>query len=510
MTRSRFAFCAGLTIGAAATAIRLAAAESRSVTVASNVPLGISSAVRDKQEALACEGDLAISLVKVGAKASLRIVRAVSERPNVVRTVTLPSDAGEQARLAAHLTHNLCVNEAEEWLRSRQGLAASDAAIDSDTSSRDAHSDASGFDPGVGSDAEPSPDDAMVDLTNPPKTLATLAVAIPPKPVAAPVLPPAPPLPAPFRCPVKAYSPVSVGIFSPLALPLGVTSNNFSLSLLYGQVGRTDGVALGALMLHERCETYGLSAAGVLNLSLERTEGLALSGLLNVHVAPVSGATIAPLTYAEDLTGFQGGLINAASRELRGVQFGLINIHTGTLYGLQLGLINVAYEVRGVQLGLINVAKDSDASLGFQSVSWSRKIRPYAWTSNVTPLQVGVEWDAKRLFATLGFGRLLSAIVSQGAFVLGFGIGIHLLRSEEEGFLFDLTAGFDGRAPIGGSRAVDTLRAGARFGYRPMPHFAGYVYGGVASIVESDDARPIETRPFTTFVKPEFGAGVLF
>jgi hypothetical protein len=163
-----------------------------------------------------------------------------------------------------------------------------------------------------------------------------------------------------------------------------------------------------------------------------------------------------------------------------------------------------------VQLGLINVAKDSDASLGFQSVSWSRKIRPYAWTSNVTPLQVGIEWDAKRLFATLGFGRLLSAIVSQGAFVLGFGVGIHLLRSEEEGFLFDLTAGFDGRAPIRGTRAVDTLRAGARFGYRPLPHFAGYVYGGVASIVESDDALPIETRPFTTFVKPEFGAGVLF
>jgi hypothetical protein len=341
-----------LTIGATATAIRLAAAESRSVTVASDVPLGISSAVRDKQEALACEGNLTISLVKVGAKASLRIVRAVSERPNVVRTVTLPSDAEEQVRLAVHLTHNLCVDEADEWLRARRSLATPDAATDADASARDARSDANGFDPpaadaGVGLDAAltpspddaltPSPDDALVDLPKLPKTLATLAVAIPPKPVAAPVLPPAPPPPAPFRCPVKAYSPMSLGLFSPLALPLGVTSNNFSLSLLYGQVGRTDGVALGALMLHERCETYGLSAAGVVNLSPERTEGLALSGLLNVHVAPVSGATIAPLTYAEDLTGFQGGLINAGSRELRGVQFGRINVHTGKLYGFSLG-----------------------------------------------------------------------------------------------------------------------------------------------------------------------------
>jgi hypothetical protein len=415
----------------------------------------------------------------------------------------------------------LCTNEAEQFLRSlNEGDASADVRNDA----------------GVETNAELVDDAAAAAPPSPaPEVDAGIAAqATRPRDLEQPALKVNP-------CPQARKAPewpVAFSFFSPLGLPWSPPKTSVFFGALYGNYVSTHGVALGTV-LRADCETEGLLLTAM-TLAEGPVDGVSLAGALAVHRAKVRGFTLAPLAILGDLDGasvsfvnvrtgtlrgaeiglanfdpgvthgFVLGLVNLGTANMRGVQAGLLNIATSELEGAQVGLINVGGIVHGTQVGLINVAKDSAASFGLQSVSWSRKVRGYAWTSTATPIQIGIQWEGRTVFAGLNFGRLVQGLIARGDLALGAQLGIHLTRPEESGVLLDVLAGVDGTATGTNGRVVDIVRAGARLGYRFQPRFAPYVYGGVVSEAQYRLIDGFDTADLTIAVNPEFGAGLLF
>ena len=124
--------------------------------------------------------------------------------------------------------------------------------------------------------------------------------------------------------------------------------------------------------------TTTFAGTRALNLSLtpdvalaertDRIEGLTLSiwgennqeavslGFINGSIGDSSVFNWGLVNYAENFTGVQWGLVNAAKGDYLGWQHGLGNHVGGDLTGLQTGWFNCANNLSGVQIGLINHA----------------------------------------------------------------------------------------------------------------------------------------------------------
>jgi hypothetical protein len=433
------------------------------------------------------------------------------------RTIVLPARREEQLRAAAFLAYNLVNDEASELLAGAAPGRSEESATSVEV-------------PAVGTGA------AL--LTEPLAAAGTGPLALPP--------PPPPPLRAsPARalageCDAPATdNRLAVQLVSPLALPPGPANANVAIALLYGDQRRVRGVSAGAVQ-RTRCEVAGVSAqalmhiaeressgllvAGVANVTTGRVRGVSVAGLLNLHVGSFSGASVALVNIAPgNFEGIGLGLVNIGTRsdgaqiglinigtKTRGAQLGLVNIAT-SVSGSQLGLVNVAGVHKGFQLGLVNVAKDAEAALGLVSVAWSRRLRMFVWTSNLSPIQLGVIFEGKRVFGGLNFGRLIANVLSVDEFVVGLEFGVHAYRSDDKGFIWDFTTSTDSNLTLGNGQVVALQRFGTRVGYRVEERFAPYIYGGVAvafPFAKADPSRPPPVADVTT--KGEFGAGVIF
>jgi len=186
---------------------------------------------------------------------------------------------------------------------------------------------------------------------------------------------------------------------------------NLNLSLVYGKVGRVEGLDLSLVASVVTRELIGLQVCGLMGVVGELGTGAQISGLMNVCGEDFKGAQISGLMNiaGEGATGLQAsGLMNVAGRngalfqsaglanivgeEFKGVQSsglfnvagengrglqasglfnvtgedfkglqaaGLFNVTGGMLNGLQAAPFNVAAESVGVQVGLANVAGSS-------------------------------------------------------------------------------------------------------------------------------------------------------
>lgn len=390
---------------------------------------------------------------------------------------------------------------------------------------------------------------------------AELVDALGPRPAPPPLLaldvpaarPPAPP-PAPDPCAgPHPYWPVSAALASPFSVPWAPPRTHLALSLLYQDVAQLDGAGFGTAF-RVRCDTNGalfaealtitqgavrgavvssgaavatgdvdgaLVSAG-LNVQTARTRGALVSGGVNVHTGPVYGAVVAPVNVATaDVGGLSAALLNVSTRPVAGAQLGFANVGEGFAglqmsflnvafggesTGAQVGFVNVARKVRGAQVGFFNVAEEVDAAVGLVSVSWAKRLRPYAWASNLKPIQVGLVLEGKRMFSAVNLGRLASNI-QDGEVVLGAELGVHVWRNDDEGFLWDVVAGVDGEA-TDRPNIVGYGRWGTRVGYRFMSRLAPYVYAGNALIGEARGDPPESTGPPKLVF--ELGGGAIF
>lgn len=319
-----------------------------------------------------------------------------------------------------------------------------------------------------------------------------------PSPAPAPAPTPAPPAePAKAAAPcVAPRAPLAVTFVSPLGYPLAPSDVPVGVGILYGDFGATRAVGFGGLATRVRCDATGVVVSGVAQWVAGETRGASVAGLLALQTGRVHGVVAAPVT--------------VSTSPVSGAALGVVNVGE-TVTGAQIGVVNVASgKVHGAQVGLINVAEDVDAGVGLLSLSWSRGIRANAWTSTLSPIEVGVLLEGKRLTTAVSFGRLLQDIVSKGDFLLGFELGVHVIRADERGFLWDVVTGTDTSVGVGDGNALDVVRLGTRVGYRVLPRFAPYLYGGAAGVAKTTPIGAPKASPQDLDVRGEFGGGALF
>lgn len=202
---------------------------------------------------------------------------------------------------------------------------------------------------------------------------------------------------------------VNLSLYYPVSINRSpYDSVNLNLSLIFGKVGRVEGLDLSLVGSAVGRELIGLQACGLLgvvgesavgaqisglmNICGENFKGVQVSGLMNIAGQQATGLQVSGLmnvagergalfqsaglanVVGEDFTGVQSsglfnvagengsglqatGLFNVTGEDFDGLQAaGLFNVTGGILNGLQSAPFNVAGESAGLQAGLVNFA----------------------------------------------------------------------------------------------------------------------------------------------------------
>lgn len=361
----------------------------------------------------------------------------------------------------------------------------------------------------------------------------------PPPAVAVPAPPPEPRSAEPTVD--EGEQPVSFSFLFPLATNFARpdVATNMNVSLLYGRVGKVDGLQFGSGIAFAsrhlngaqivafggvtQGPARGLQMSGFGNVATESVRGVQLGGFGNVAGTtrgPIEGLQLAGggnvawagFTGAQIAGGaniargpasglaFAGGA-NIVTDEMEGAQIGGVNV-AGHLDGLQLGVINVGRRVRGLQLGVINVAEEVDgASIGVISVT-KDGIHPIAWTSNLAYLNAGLKFSTRYIY-TLAAAHTGTIEGDFGNVGITAAFGVHI----------PLPARFDVETQLAISHLVPRPSQSSKngnvwmseeilAGYSLASHFRVFAGGGLRHRLSVDLGRDI--------VRPEVLAGVQF
>ncbi len=270
------------------------------------------------------------------------------------------------------------------------------------------------------------------------------ALAARPSPAPPPNTPAKPAQPAEVD---EGYHAVSAAFFSPLATNYALPNvrTNFNLALVYGRVGRVDGLQLGGAAVYASRAVDGAQIAaaaamtagpvdgaqlsGAFDYAGGEVDGVQISGAANVASKGMSGAQItgaSNLTYGR-FSGLQiSGAVNVATSDFAGAQLSSVNV-AGPVDGAQIGAINIAKRVRGAQIGLLNIAEEVDgAAIGLVSIS-KNSIHPVVWASNLQYMNAGIKFTTKYVYTIFG---------------------VHYGTREDDFDNFGTTAAVGGRIPL--------------------------------------------------------------
>lgn len=357
----------------------------------------------------------------------------------------------------------------------------------------------------------------------------------------APVAPP--PSPVPDKRPKaqarakeihRAEMPASLTLFSPASTDPKLRDHeaHFDVSVAYSDIGRLNGMAVGAGVVHVADGGRGFQVAGI-GSATGPFEGMNVSGIYNLdagvrgfsvagiylrHQAPSRGLSVSLVNVQSgtpsradaepDLTsrGAMIGLVNIGAH-LRGAQIGLVNVQTGTMRGAQIGLVNVSKNLHGGAVGLVNVGPGVRA----QALAWAsmspeldnpaRQVGPMA--------HVGVKYRIQRFYSLLGFGVAAEANgcgTDPGcpssdvlfAPALGAGYSFPLARSfslEIDGlYQFEFS-------PRGASNPHGTVAGRLSAVWAVTPQFAFFAGGGPRVVIPNHDDEFV-------YYGPTFHAGI--
>ncbi len=213
--------------------------------------------------------------------------------------------------------------------------------------------------------------------------------------------------------------------------------NRFSLNLIGGYTGGTNGLEMAGGFNITKNNIQGLQVAGLFNAVSGSGAGAQLAGLYNTLGSTLTGLQLAGISNftSGEATGMQAaailnnagsglngiqvsGAVNLIRESARGVQLaacynrsysdfsgvqisGLINSTKGSFSGLQMGIFNHAGHLKGVQIGLINRVGATDGqSLGLINLIPGGRSHLSLATSDIVPVQL--TWKTgKRHFYTL-------------------------------------------------------------------------------------------------------------
>ena len=225
---------------------------------------------------------------------------------------------------------------------------------------------------------------------------------------------------------------------------------------LYNAAESFTGFELGGITnVYTDGPSWGVTISGVADIAAGEIHGFQLGGVValarsiqGVQASVISatwddvhGAQLGVLSYAEDVSGLQLGVIPVASGEVRGLQSGVISVTGGDLHGLQLGTINVAASgVSGAQIGVINwgtrtsgwmvglinlAAEGADSTpIGLINILGDGEYEPTVWTDDSSMFNVGLKMGSKNTYSILGAG-VAPYGANDGVYVLA-GVGGHI------------------------------------------------------------------------------------
>ena len=470
----------------------------------------------DDARAKEARGIVTISLSRSDDELLVRYQPA--QGSEIVRRVRAPNGHAHVVRAATLLTGNLVRNEAQEILGELPSLHPSPPR-----SAKEGEE---------GAPTSPPP-----EATSPPS---------PPTPPASPSEPPASSRPSPslsrsslslapqqpcdnLRASAP-FHPVALSLVYPLATNIHHPDvrTPFALNLLYGRVGYVEGADIGVFG-HVGCDVRGaqvqagialaggdVRGAQIANVAAWAGEtvmgvqaAIGLSRAVRVEGAQIGGVDIAResrgaqiglASFSHDLQGAQLGLMTV-SRTIDGGQFGLANV-AGDVAGVQIGLVNIARHVKGFQLGIVNISEDVDGvAIGALNLSKSGYIRPIVWGGTSTYLNgnVGVRFDLRWVYVQTSIGYVDGSDFNDAA--LSSAGGFHVLKPDEEGFLFDLEVGNQSR--LGAKSEQDDKQRGlvhAIAGWRVAPRLAFFAGMGIVYSQRRNDP----------FIGPDLIGGAIF
>lgn len=181
------------------------------------------------------------------------------------------------------------------------------------------------------------------------------------------------------------WTPIAVGIASPLQLPWGrAVWDVFGLdvNLFYTDAPKMYGLGVGGVAMATRDDLAGVQASLLCNWASADVYGIRATLGANVAYGETYGVEAGTLAYRPNkMWGVDVNLLGAYQHEFNGVQVsGLANVsrdqsygmtgalfgnYAKTAYGLQLALIiNYTYELHGCQISFVNIA--STCPWGFQ------------------------------------------------------------------------------------------------------------------------------------------------
>ncbi len=234
----------------------------------------------------------------------------------------------------------------------------------------------------------------------------------------------------------------------------GQVINNFSLNLLGGYTGGTNGVEIGGIFNIDKKdvqffqaagvfnvvggEVKGVQVAGVNNTVLDNVQAFQAAGVNNLVKGNFSGFQVAGVYnhVTDSVKGWQAaGVANFSRRKVSGVQLaGVLNFSNKETKGVQIsGVFNYSKKLKGVQFGLINIADTSEGYSigliniilkGYHKLSFSR--------NELTDLNVAFKTGNSKFYSILLAGA--SPRNNDKVYSFGYGLGSELPLNKAKSF----------------------------------------------------------------------------
>jgi hypothetical protein len=228
--------------------------------------------------------------------------------------------------------------------------------------------------------------------------------------------------------------------------------NNFSLNILGGYTGGTNGIEIGGLFNINKKDVKYFQAAGLFNAVGGHMKGLQIAGINNTVLDSVSGFQAAGVNnvvkgkftgfqlggvynhVTDSVKGFQAaGVGNFARKKVSGVQLaGVVNFSNKETDGVQIaGVLNYSKKLRGVQFGLINIADTSEGySIGLINIVLKGYHKLSFSANEVLNVNAAFKTGNAKLYSILLAG--LNTGDSSKVYSFGYGLGSEIVLNKKK------------------------------------------------------------------------------
>ena len=186
------------------------------------------------------------------------------------------------------------------------------------------------------------------------------------------------------ECEAVGWTPIAIGIASPVQLPWGSHQWDvfgLDLNVIWADAPKMYGLGIGGIAMATRDDLEGLQVSGLCNWASKDVYGMRVSLGGNLSFGNVYGVEAGLFSYrtgefwgwdTEFIGSYQpkfwglqiSGLANVATEQSYGCSIALLCNWAPVDYGFDLGIFNYTTELHGCQIGLVNYAKE--CPWGFQ------------------------------------------------------------------------------------------------------------------------------------------------